>query len=270
MDQWTIRSTGVNSLSHLGLAFRLDECLSKFTKKRDERAHETHDKGGCTLLMPANSHAHDPWTTLATILLFLICFNLVLAITTVAASLLFGTKVNPIDRVFEYREIHFRSIPGFNTFFMYILTAIFSVPLEVFIVKRAKLVLDFAMTIMGFHLLFTTLYSGCVPRSGAWWITWFLNCIIMVFGGEYACMRQELKPILFSTKYTAIPSTIGQGDSTTVEHHQTAGSKSGIPRLPGSARASIHEPRRSTGGDSFDVDDIELEERSRLMEEGKA
>lgn len=92
----------------------------------------------------------------------------------------------------------------------------------------------------------------------------------MVFGGEYACMRQELKPILFSTKYTALPSTSGQEESSTAEHYPIASSKSGGLRLQGNSRASLQEPRRSTGGDSFDVDDIELEERDRLMEEGKS
>lgn len=190
--------------------------------------------------------ARDPWTTASLIVALLCCYNILLAVTHIAISILLGDPVNPIDRVWDYRGYHFSSIPGYKTALVQVITVALCVPVEVLVVQRAKLILDFAMTTQFFQLLFTWLYSDKFPSSWAWWFTWLVSSIILVFGGEYACMKIELQPLTF-----------GSGNTTTQRSSAVA---SATPQ------ADTDERRETTQGGQ----DIELEERDKLMEEGTA
>lgn len=68
-----------------------------------------------------------------------------------------------------------------------------------FIVQRAKQILDFVATFHLFHLLFVWRNSYHFPTNVAWWILQITDIAIMTFGGEWACMHREMKPILISS-----------------------------------------------------------------------
>lgn len=191
----------------------------------------------------------DPWKTASILVAFLTTYNIVLALVHVITSVLFGTKVNPIDQVWDFRDFHFRSIPGYKAFFVHVLSACAMVAVEVLQVRRAKLVLDYAMTAQVFLLFLTWAYSGQFPYATAWWFTWCIGSCIMVFGGEYVCMQIELRPIAFGT----VPAT--ETAATTVQVQQAPRSSLGS-RI---GRLSTIISRRTS-------EDIELQERGKLME----
>lgn len=62
--------------------------------------------------------------------------------------------------------------------------------------SRARLVLDYSITLLLYHLLMVTLYSDHVPSTFLWWALNGTTCGIMVFGGEYVCMQLEMEPII--------------------------------------------------------------------------
>lgn len=188
--------------------------------------------------------ARDPWTTASIILALLLLHNIVLAVTHVATSLLFGDTVNPIDRVWDYRGYQFRSIPGYKTALVQLITVVLCIPIQVVLVQRAKLILDFAMTVQFSQLLFTWLYSNHFPTSWAWWFTWLVSSIVLVFGGEFACMRIELQPLVFGS--SAAPTL-------------TAGSEG----IDAQAEQNVGLARTSHG------EEIEMEERDKSLEEGR-
>ncbi|KAF9402825.1 hypothetical protein BGX21_008545 [Mortierella sp. AD011] len=72
----------------------------------------------------------------------------------------------------------------------------FRVYLLLKIVSRARLVLDFSLTLLLYHVVVTTYYSGNLPTSFLWWALNGTTAGIMVFGGEYVCMQLEMEPIL--------------------------------------------------------------------------
>lgn len=186
----------------------------------------------------------DPWVTASRLVGFVIAYDIVLALLQISTSLLTGGAINPVDRVWDFREIQFSSIPGYNMAFVHVVTAIACVPIQVVLIQKAKLVLDFGLTVQGAHLLCTWLYSGRLPTTGAWWSVWLLCNTIIVFGGEYACMRIELKPINF-----------GPGD---------ASSNAGFGRVGNNdTRTSQHQQPNDHEGEA-----IELQERDKLLEEG--
>lgn len=64
------------------------------------------------------------------------------------------------------------------------------------IVSRARLVLDYSITLLLYHVLMVTMYSDHVPSTFLWWALNGTTCGIMIFGGEYVCMQQEMEPII--------------------------------------------------------------------------
>ena len=141
--------------------------------------------------------SQDPWQTFTTLTLFFLSFNFLLVSVHIVSSLLFSSQVSSIAKLWD-SDITFTTIPGYKFAFVYLFTSVLSIPLEVILIKRAKLVLDFVCTIQITHLIVTWVHSG-LPCSSAWWATWILSCLIMVYGGELACMRQELRPIPIKT-----------------------------------------------------------------------
>lgn len=65
------------------------------------------------------------------------------------------------------------------------------------LLARSKLVLDFALTVLGIHLLFTSLYTRSVPSNRLWWGVQVVSAGVMVVGGMWACRWRELRPIGF-------------------------------------------------------------------------
>ncbi|CCG80904.1 Putative uncharacterized protein [Taphrina deformans PYCC 5710] len=193
------------------------------------------------------NNSRDPWRTASILTAFIVEYNIVLALVQVAFTLVSGGKINPIDRVWDYREYHFRSIPGYKAALVQLVTASILIPIEVFQIQRARLVLDFSLTVQVVHLLLTCSYSGEIPTTWSWWLIWLMSSSIMIFGSEYACMQIELRPISFGATNTA---------DTAMEPIQAGSAATTRVSLGGL-------PSRRTSGE-----DIEMEERNKLMEEG--
>lgn len=196
----------------------------------------------------------DPWRTASILLAFITEYNIALAVVHIVTCLIIGDSINPIDRVWDFREAQFGQISGYRTCFTFLTTACLMVPVEVLQIARAKLVLDFAMTAQLSHLLLTWLYSGRLPFTWSWWMTWLISSCIMVFGGEYACMQIELQPIYFGTGHS---STNGQSSNT--RNNQM------------SRQSTSNQPERLSNASKRDGnEDIELQERDTLMEQGQS
>ncbi|POS87787.1 hypothetical protein EPUL_001694 [Erysiphe pulchra] len=68
---------------------------------------------------------------------------------------------------------------------------------RVVLVRRSKLVLDFALTLHFIHLLTVSLYSHSLPRNITWWTTQFISAGAIILMGVWSCQWRELRPISF-------------------------------------------------------------------------
>ncbi|KAL1914292.1 uncharacterized protein VTP21DRAFT_9030 [Calcarisporiella thermophila] len=122
--------------------------------------------------------------------------------------LLMGGELT-LDRVLNYEDYRADTVMGWTLSVVWIMNACIGVFLLLYIVQRARLVLDFSLTLHFFHLVFTTYHSGRIPRTLLWWMLNVATCCIMTFGGEWVCMQREMEPILLGG---ANLSTVGSGE----------------------------------------------------------
>ena len=54
------------------------------------------------------------------------------------------------------------------------------------------MVLDFALTLVGAHVVLTTYYAGALPRGLFAWATYAVCCGATVVLAEQACVRREM------------------------------------------------------------------------------
>ncbi|KAF9114031.1 hypothetical protein BGX27_000299 [Mortierella sp. AM989] len=101
-----------------------------------------------------------------------------------------------LDAILNYREIRADNSQGMLLGLAWLLNSVVGVFLLLKIVARARLVLDFSLTLLLYHVIMTTYYSDHIPTSFLWWALNGTTAGIMVFGGEYVCMQQEMEPIL--------------------------------------------------------------------------
>lgn len=67
-----------------------------------------------------------------------------------------------------------------------------------YIVQRAKLCLDFAVTTHFLHFLGCWIFNRHIPQTLPWWILNVIGCALMTVCGEFLCMRTEMKAIPLS------------------------------------------------------------------------
>ena len=72
------------------------------------------------------------------------------------------------------------------------------------VVSRARLCLDFAVTVYFLHLLFCCNYAQ-FPATFTWWLTNGVGAVISAVLSEYWCLQAEMAPVSFG-------STEGSGD----------------------------------------------------------
>ena len=91
------------------------------------------------------------------------------------------------------------------------------------LIARSKLVLDFALTIHGIHLLVTSFYTHEIPSNMFWWALQAFSSTLMTSLGVWACQWRELRPITFGgTKIVdalapAPPAGAASAESGTLE-----------------------------------------------------
>lgn len=93
------------------------------------------------------------------------------------------------------QEIHVTDSGGRSVILSFVLNAFVGALALRFIVGRTKLCLDFSCTFHIIHLVICWLYNGTFPSTFSWW---FLNAIcatLMCVGGEFLCLKIELKEI---------------------------------------------------------------------------
>lgn len=110
-----------------------------------------------------------------------------------------GTELS-LDYVLDYTEIRADTVMGWTISLCWVLNALVATALMVLIVQRAKLILDFAVTLHVFHLLFTSYYSRHIPSTFLWWTLNVLSCVVMTFTAEWACMKREMEPIMVNAR----------------------------------------------------------------------
>ncbi|KAG8772861.1 hypothetical protein FRB91_002382 [Serendipita sp. 411] len=59
-------------------------------------------------------------------------------------------------------------------------------------IRKPRLILDFALTLLFNHVILTTYYSASFPTSIFFWITLTLSAIIIILLAEQLCVRREL------------------------------------------------------------------------------
>jgi hypothetical protein len=116
------------------------------------------------------------------------------------------------------------------------------------IVSRARLVLDYSITLLLYHVLMVTLYSDHVPSTFLWWALNGTTCGIMVFGGEYVCMQLEMEPIILggsggsqSNNNNNISSGINSNSSNNNSSGGGSGSGSGPLASQGASLSGMHD-----------------------------
>ncbi|ORY79512.1 integral membrane protein S linking to the trans Golgi network-domain-containing protein [Protomyces lactucae-debilis] len=143
-------------------------------------------------------HARDPATTLLTLLALLTTHSALLFLSYTCLCLLSRAPIRPLARVWDWRFCSWQIEPYALRFGLaHLAAAAATIPAIGRIVQRSKLVLDFALTTQAFTLLFSWLQTGAFPWSASWWLLWLVTSALLVFGGEWVCMRQELKPMTF-------------------------------------------------------------------------
>ncbi|KAK4514665.1 uncharacterized protein ATC70_002266 [Mucor velutinosus] len=104
-----------------------------------------------------------------------------------------------LDLIFNYKEIRTDTGFGWSLIIVWLVNACLSIPILMVIVQRARQILDYVLTFHFFHLLFVWYVSQHFPSSISWWLLQLVNVVIMTFGGEWACMHREMKPIMISS-----------------------------------------------------------------------
>ncbi|XP_023300904.1 protein SYS1 homolog [Lucilia cuprina] len=136
----------------------------------------------------------DPILLISQIISVQFCVYFTLGLLVGLANLVAGDNYR-LDNIFEYHEIHVSDLGG-RLLICAFVTNSFLASLALWcIVRRAKLCLDFSCTFHIFHLLICWWYNNAFPSNISWWL---LNCItatIMCIGGEFLCLKSELKEI---------------------------------------------------------------------------
>jgi hypothetical protein len=61
------------------------------------------------------------------------------------------------------------------------------------LIRRPRMVLDFTLTLLFLHLVFTTYYSASVPTSFFFWMVMIIGAIGVIICAEQLCVRREMR-----------------------------------------------------------------------------
>ncbi|KAJ1967906.1 hypothetical protein IWQ62_001564 [Dispira parvispora] len=120
--------------------------------------------------------------------------SLSLLITVV--QILLGVE-SSLDHVLHFHNLRSDTVFGWTLAMVWTLQAGIGVLLLGYIVERVRLCIDFTLTFMFMHLIMVTIYSHQLPSYFFWWFTMVVYTVVMIIGGEWFCMRREMRPIQF-------------------------------------------------------------------------
>ncbi|KAF9084532.1 hypothetical protein BGX23_010432 [Mortierella sp. AD031] len=157
-----------------------------------------------------------------------------------------GTDIT-LDAILNYREIRADTAEGMLLGLAWLLNSVVGVYLLLKIVSRARLVLDFSLTLLVYHVLMVTLYSDHIPSTFLWWALNGTTCGIMIFGGEYVCMQQEMEPIILGGSGGSQSNAGGNNsnnnnnNSGSNSNNNHSGSSSGALASQGASLSGMHD-----------------------------
>jgi protein SYS1 len=61
------------------------------------------------------------------------------------------------------------------------------------LIRRPRLILDFALTLVFNHLVLTTYYSASLPTSLFFWLVMILGSALTVIAAEQLCVKREMR-----------------------------------------------------------------------------
>ncbi|OAD70628.1 hypothetical protein PHYBLDRAFT_94293, partial [Phycomyces blakesleeanus NRRL 1555(-)] len=141
----------------------------------------------------------DPLLIIAQIISLQSLSYLLVSLALIIALALTGSEIT-LDAILSDQEIRMDAVSGWTLALVWFLHAFLAIPLLVLIVQRAKLILDFVLTMHGIHLVAVWIYRKQLPTGGVWWLLQLVHALIMTLGGEWACMRREMEPIMMTAK----------------------------------------------------------------------
>ncbi|XP_055902176.1 protein SYS1 homolog [Eupeodes corollae] len=101
----------------------------------------------------------------------------------------------PISSIFKYDVLWIAKYNGSIIFLVFLINSVFAAVLLWLVVKKAKLCLDFSSTFYGLHLLICWWYNSSFPLHMSWWLLNGITSAAMCIGGEFLCLKSELKKI---------------------------------------------------------------------------
>ncbi|KAJ4293040.1 hypothetical protein N0V88_005704 [Collariella sp. IMI 366227] len=112
-------------------------------------------------------------------------------------ALVAGNKFS-LDLVFGWDTVRGDTTQGWLAGFIWVLDGgLIMAAAITALIGRSKLVLDFALSLHGIHLVVVTFYSGQLPRNTAWWFSMMAASTLSVALATWGCRYRELKPITF-------------------------------------------------------------------------
>ncbi|KAI9008916.1 integral membrane protein S linking to the trans Golgi network-domain-containing protein [Phycomyces nitens] len=153
-----------------------------------------------------------------------------------------ASKQITLDAILSDEEIRMDAVSGWTLALVWFLHAFLAIPLLVLIIQRAKLILDFVLTMHGIHLVAVWIYRKQIPTGGVWWALQVIHALIMTLGGEWACMRREMEPIMMTAK---------------PKKPQTSSSSTAAAAPSAAASSSSNIPQNTNDDDSNDSEDNE-------------
>lgn len=103
--------------------------------------------------------------------------------------------VSPYDSLHEHITNHWKWCLTANS--IYVLYAL---------IRRPRLILDFALTLLFNHLVLTSYYSSALPTSWFFWVVMIGGTCLMVIVSEQLCVKREM------TEGLAVASTTNDAD----------------------------------------------------------
>jgi hypothetical protein len=60
------------------------------------------------------------------------------------------------------------------------------------LIRRPRMILDFTLTLLFLHIVFTTYYSASVPTSLFFWLVMIAGSVFMIVVAEQLCVKREM------------------------------------------------------------------------------
>ncbi|KAI9676831.1 MAG: Integral membrane protein of the Golgi [Caeruleum heppii] len=137
-----------------------------------------------------------PLKILSQIALLQLAYYMSATVLIIFTVMVFGQQMHP-DLLWSWRTVRGDTTVGWMLGLVWMLNSGITVIAILLLISRSKLVLDFALTLHGLHLLFTSLYTHALPRNLLWWGLQAASAGLMISLGVWSCRWRELQPMSF-------------------------------------------------------------------------